>query len=335
MPWLKTDMSFPRHPKTKAIALELKIDRFMAAGLLANWFSWVREFAPTGKIGVEFTNDDLDFPPNLGNFREALEKTGWTKEGWVLDWAEYGGAEIADRARRNPAKYKEMIDFYGLFKEPEETPEIPGNSGKFRARGEKSRKEKSTAPPVPPLPPQEGQPAEEKKSLFKDLADDHILEHNQIINLFAELWEMVEKHTMKVKKYPFSTRDARSAKVFREKNEWTKKVFVDATREFFKDWGNFTWNEAGHALWAFLQNPTKYVGGSNGTAAGHDTRRDIVSREGSEVLPAGKSGGDGLGHEEGSSRSPKTGGGVGRGGRAQDRRGEKSFGDADPYAGKT
>ena len=139
MPWIKIDVDFPDHPKVKIIAEALDIDREMAAGLMVRWFCWVRKYCQDGNVqNLEFELPGK-IPENSRKFREALVDTGFIRSGWVNKWPEYGGSEIAEKAKREPDKFKEMIDFYDLLPYGKKTGKKREKNGLEEKRREESK----------------------------------------------------------------------------------------------------------------------------------------------------------------------------------------------------
>lgn len=139
MPWIKVDVDFPDHPKIKPIAEALGIEKDHAAGILTRWFCWVRKYAQDGCLeGKEF--EAPGFSPEKNRIlTEALTTSGFIKSGWVNDWPEYGGAEIAEKAKREPSKFRNMLDFYGLSPYGKKTGKKPEKYGLEEKRRDKKR----------------------------------------------------------------------------------------------------------------------------------------------------------------------------------------------------
>jgi len=159
MSWLKLDVDFPDHPKVLGLADWLKIDRNLAAGILVRWFAWVRKYYPDGDVETALPEIPGISPEISGRLPEALREVGWVVDGWVKNWDEWGGAEIAEKAKREPDKYRKMIDFYGLFPYGKNTGKIGKKTGKIPSRREEKRieekrieKDKTIPPATPDLP---------------------------------------------------------------------------------------------------------------------------------------------------------------------------------------
>ncbi len=112
MSWIKVDLDFPDHPKVLKLAKIMGISQDQAVVLLLRWFIWVKKYCPTGKL-----LSDIEMPvrDEYGTFPVALRESGWVRDGWVNDWVDYGGAEAAEKAKRNPEEFMEMIDFYRII----------------------------------------------------------------------------------------------------------------------------------------------------------------------------------------------------------------------------
>lgn len=121
MAWIKIDISLARHPKVIRFAKELGIPPREAKHLLIDFWGWCREFAESGFIGKlepKEIMDGIDFLGPPETFVQGLIAARLIKDGWINDWAEWGGAEVANRITKNPKtyerKYIEMCRTYSI-----------------------------------------------------------------------------------------------------------------------------------------------------------------------------------------------------------------------------
>lgn len=141
--WLKIDTVMPNHPKTVRLAASLGMSRRECVGFLVDFFSWARNYAPTGYL-AEWT--DKDICPALGlpdiKLLSILEETKWMNQGWIKNWPSFGGAEIAEKAKREPEAFKEMIEFYSIIPYGEIPVKKREKYGLEEKRRDKKREEK-------------------------------------------------------------------------------------------------------------------------------------------------------------------------------------------------
>ena len=154
MSWIKIDVDLPAHPKLIQLADFLSVSRGEALGLLVSWFSWVRKYRPTGEV----PDAQFDLPgssPEISRkFREGVEKTGFLRDGWVNGWSELGGSEITEFAKREPSKFRKMVDFYGIKPYGEIPGKKRGKNGLEEKRREEKRRDLDQDPSALASPPQ-------------------------------------------------------------------------------------------------------------------------------------------------------------------------------------
>lgn len=143
--WLKTDTLMPMHPKITDLAEQLGTSRRETVGLMMDFFVWVRSYAESGKVSDFYGKKTVENGKGV-ELLSILEKTGWIVDGWIKNWHIFGGAEIVEKAKRDPIKYREMIEFYNLIpygKIPEKNGKI---TGKNPSRLDKKREEENKEP---------------------------------------------------------------------------------------------------------------------------------------------------------------------------------------------
>lgn len=118
--WIKIDVNLEAHPRVARLTRLLKCDKATALGNLLMFWTWARKYAEDGNI-TAFTDDDLTDAVIIdgGAFRDAMKKSGFLdSEGWIKDWHEWGGRQIAESIRKNHESYAEkyaaFIDHYHI-----------------------------------------------------------------------------------------------------------------------------------------------------------------------------------------------------------------------------
>jgi len=133
--------------KVTKLAARLGKSRRETVGLLLDFFVWVRSYAETGFL-AEWSNDDVCLALGIDgtDFFGALQETKWIKDGWIKNWHVFGGAEVAEKAKRDPVVYSEMIDFYSIIPYGENPVKKREKTGLEEKRKEEKRKERPKTP---------------------------------------------------------------------------------------------------------------------------------------------------------------------------------------------
>ncbi len=136
--WIKIDCDLPGHPKLRKFARECNLKDNEAIGVLIQVWAWARKYADDGDLG-RWTDEEISLAANIGSgILKGMEAAGFTKDGWICSWNEYGGCEIVDRIRKNPStyaqKYNGFIEHYGMHKSAHNAAQIRGD----KRRGDKN-----------------------------------------------------------------------------------------------------------------------------------------------------------------------------------------------------
>lgn len=129
MAFVKIDPDLYGHPKVMTLGSALGLTADQAGDLCVRFWCWCKRYAEIGRVTYSSTQLEAGLRwPLDGKFLDGMKQAGLIdEEGWVNDWPEWGGAEMMDRARKNPNKYSEFIKRYGNSRN---FLEFPGNSGK-------------------------------------------------------------------------------------------------------------------------------------------------------------------------------------------------------------
>lgn len=102
MAWIESHTTMRNHKKLIALCNELKISRAEAIGHIHMLWWWAIDNRENGDLSGLFDRDvalacDWDKEPKT--LIKALEKTGWVKDGKIVDWLDYAGRLLNDRLR--------------------------------------------------------------------------------------------------------------------------------------------------------------------------------------------------------------------------------------------
>lgn len=154
MAFIKIDPTIYGHPKVFGISQALGISQRQAGDLLIRFYCWAKVYAELGQVSYisERVEAGLEWDCKSQLLKTLIDNNILNSEGWINDWHEWGGAEIAERARKNPNKYKAfLIHYFGSGKFQEIPGKIPGNSA--QRRGEEKRREDKNPNPLSPSAP--------------------------------------------------------------------------------------------------------------------------------------------------------------------------------------
>jgi len=141
--WIKVDCDLSGHPKLRKFARECNLKDSEAIGILIQVWAWARKYSEDGNLG-RWTDEEVSLAANIGSgILKGMESAGFTKNGWICSWPEYGGCQIIDRIRKNPTtyseKYRGFIEHYGV--------QVNAHNAAQR-RGDKRRGEEKETPPL-------------------------------------------------------------------------------------------------------------------------------------------------------------------------------------------
>jgi hypothetical protein len=114
--WIRTEITLPRHPKTRRLSRALNLKRRETVGLLILLWTWAIEYAPSGELSgfaAEDLADATDWKGDIDRLVDALVESGFVdREGAHLrlhDWDSYQGHLLVKRQANaaRQAKWRE------------------------------------------------------------------------------------------------------------------------------------------------------------------------------------------------------------------------------------